>query len=66
MIFLYKAKKSLNEVVEGRIDGQNLEQVLKNYSQGGLHLYPLNRSWWKSPKRFLGKIALSLKAGNGG
>ncbi len=36
MIFLYKAKKNLNEVVEGKIDGGSVEQVLEELQAKGL------------------------------
>jgi len=36
MIFLYKAKKNLNEVVEGKIDRGSVEQVLEELQARGL------------------------------
>ncbi len=36
MIFLYKAKKNLNEVVEGKIDKGSVEQVLEELQAKGL------------------------------
>ncbi|MDD5477361.1 MAG: type II secretion system F family protein [Candidatus Omnitrophica bacterium] len=36
MIFLYKAKKNLKEVVEGKIDGGSVEQVLEDLQAKGL------------------------------
>jgi len=36
MQFIYKAKKNLNEIVEGRIEGQNVEQVLEELQVKGL------------------------------
>jgi len=36
MIFLYKAKKNLNEIVEGKIEGANIEQVLADLQAKGL------------------------------
>ena len=36
MKFVYKAKKNLNEIVEGRIEGQNVEQVLEELQAKGL------------------------------
>ncbi|MDD3988415.1 MAG: type II secretion system F family protein, partial [Candidatus Omnitrophica bacterium] len=36
MLFKYKAKKNLNEVVEGKIDGDSVEQVLGKLQAEGL------------------------------
>ena len=36
MQFVYKAKKNLNEIVEGRMEGQNVEQVLEELQVKGL------------------------------
>ncbi len=36
MIFLYKAKKSLNEIVEGRIEKDSLEQAIEELQAKGL------------------------------
>jgi len=36
MIFLYKAKKNLNEVIEGRIDQGSVEQALEELQEKGL------------------------------
>ncbi len=36
MIFLYKAKKNLNEIVEGKIEGMSIEQVLADLQSKGL------------------------------
>lgn len=36
MIFIYKAKKNLNEVVEGKIDGESIEHVLEDLQRKGL------------------------------
>jgi len=45
MIFLYKAKKNLNEIVEGKIEGMSIEQVLADLQSKGLvpiSIDPLN------------------------
>jgi len=36
MIFLYKAKKSLNEIVEGRLEKDSVEQVIEELQSKGL------------------------------
>lgn len=36
MIFLYKAKKSLNEIIEGRIEGNSVEQAIEELQSRGL------------------------------
>jgi len=36
MIFVYKAKKNLNEIVEGKIEGISIEQVLADLQSKGL------------------------------
>ena len=36
MIFTYKAKKNLKETVEGKIEGENLEEALENLQREGL------------------------------
>ncbi len=36
MIFIYKAKKNLNEIIEGRIEGAGIEAVLEDLQRKGL------------------------------
>ena len=65
MKFVYKAKKNLNEIVEGRIEGQNIEQVLEELQAKGLvtlSLEPLE----PIPSNAPSAASLKLKSGRWG
>lgn len=57
MIFLYKAKKNLNEVVEGKIDRGSVEQVLEELQAKGL--VPISVEPLTSPPVFSSKTVLN-------
>jgi type II secretory pathway component PulF len=64
MQFVYKAKKNLNEIVEGRIEGQNVEQVLEELQVKGL--VPLSVEPLNVPAAEARAGAVKLKAGKWG
>jgi len=66
MIFLYKAKKSLNEVVQGRMEGQSIGQVIEQLQSIGLAPLSVEPLQAEEPKVLSGKNNIKLKGGKWG
>jgi len=66
MIFLYKAKKSLNEVVQGRMEGQSIAQVIEQLQSIGLAPLSVEPLQAEEPKALSGKNNIKLKGGKWG
>ena len=66
MIFLYKAKKSLNEVVQGRMEGQSIGQVIEQLQSIGLAPLSVEPLQAEEPKALSGKNNIKLKGGKWG
>jgi len=66
MIFIYKAKKSLNEVEEGRMDSQSVAQVIEELQSRGLAPISVEPLLAQESKALSGANRPKLKSGKWG